>query len=70
MTYFLFRAEQRGGHVHVQVWAGTELQRDNRARPQVGTLILDPAEWRALRSLLDEGERSRAAYADFHMMTD
>jgi hypothetical protein len=53
---FLFRAQRLGGHVHVHVWAGTPLQADNRARPKLGTLIMDPEQWAALRDLIANGQ--------------
>jgi hypothetical protein len=70
MIYFLFRGERLGGHVHVHVWAGTALQRDNQARPKLGTLTMDPDDWRAFQTLVDEGQdRSGVARAEFEGRT-
>lgn len=57
MTHFLFRAELRGGHVHVGVWGGTEQQAANQARPKLGTLVMDPEQWGELRSQLAFNQR-------------
>lgn len=65
MTHFLFRGRLLGGHVHVDVWAGSAAQRELQARPRLGTLIMDPDQWRAFQALVDEGEFCRAAVAEF-----
>jgi hypothetical protein len=67
MKHFLFRGERLGGHVHVHVFAGTELQARNQARPKLGTLTMDPDDWRAFQALVDEGadQRGGAAAASF-----
>jgi hypothetical protein len=54
-VYFLFRPRPQGVHVHVHVWAGTALQAENRVRSKLGTLIMDPEQWGALRTLLETG---------------
>lgn len=55
MTHFLLYGRQIGGHVHVDVWAGTGLQAENHARPQVGRLVMDPDQWESLKTLLETG---------------
>lgn len=52
MTHFLFRGQQRGGHVHVGVWAGTESQANQQARPKLGDLVMDAQQWGDLRNQL------------------
>lgn len=53
MTHFLLRGRRLGGQVHVGVWAGTELQAMNRARPKLGSLVMDLDQWDDLTNQLD-----------------
>lgn len=52
MVHFLFRHEQAGNHVHVDVFAGTEQQAAERRRAWLGRLIMDPEQWEAFQSVV------------------
>lgn len=64
--HFLFRWERLGGHVHVGVWAGTQLQAENGARPKLGTLTFDEDGWAQFQQLvgLDFGERPHVEFRE------
>lgn len=61
MTYFLFRAQQRGGHVHVGVWGGSYGQAQNKARPKLGDLIMGADQWDDLKQQLLCGRETEAS---------
>lgn len=63
---WLFRWEKLGGHIHVDVFAGTELQANNGARPRLGTLVVDEDGWAALQQLvgLDFGHPQHVTFKE------
>lgn len=63
--YFLLEAEPRGGHVHVSVRAGSR----RHARALCGSLIMDPGEWVAFRSMLERGSQGEVGH-DWHLLLE
>jgi hypothetical protein len=64
MTHFLFRARQLGAHMHVGVWAGNENQANQRSRPKLGELVMDPEQWQDLLEQLGRLEGHGPAIFD------
>lgn len=64
--HFLFRWEQLGGHIHVNVFAGTALQARNECRPNLGRLVMDTEDWRQFQQLVgvDFGERPHVEFKE------
>ena len=52
MTYFRFRWQLLGGHVHVRVFSGKNL---NGALGKNGDLVFTEDEWPAFRAFLERG---------------
>lgn len=67
-VHFLFRRRRIGEHIHVGVWAGTELQARNKGRPKLGDLVMDPEQWHALSALLEDGDWAQRT-GDRHTVT-
>ena len=65
--HFLFRWRRLGGHVHVDVFAGTQQQADNSARPKLGTLVMDLDDWGQFQQLvgLDLGQRPHVTFKEW-----
>jgi hypothetical protein len=64
--HFLFRWQKLGGHFHVGVFAGTQQQANNGARPKLGTLVMDAEDWCQFQQLvgLDLGERPHVEFRE------
>lgn len=62
MKHILFRYKQLGGHVHVDVFTGTEDEAANEARGRNGHLVFREDEWLAFQSIL--GDRVTLAKYD------